>query len=290
MSDLDQSAAPPAGTPAAGPLAPHGAADRGADKPLLSFQGVGFSYDQTDANANAVLRDISFDVWPGEFVMLLGRSGCGKSTLMNLTAGLEHPTAGSVVFAGAPLRTVNTQAGYMTQGDTLPPCRTVEQNLRLPAELRARRNIAGGTLGARIQKFLALTNLTEAAKHYPSQLSGGMKRRALLVRSLIYEPQLLLMDEPFAALDAQMRATMHQELLTMVRRLQQTVLFITHDIHEAIVLSDRVVTLHGRPSQVRAVTEIPFGPMRDPQQISNRPEFAALSDALWQTLRLEDDA
>lgn len=250
--------------------------------PLLRFENVSFGYNEdTDAS---VIRDVSFDVNRREFACLLGRSGCGKSTLMNVAAGLIKPWSGKVEFDGAPLVSVNTEVGYMTQGDTLFPWRTVEQNLRMPWELGVRRSAAPADLSARVQKYLAMTSLSHAARQYPAELSGGMKRRALLARSLIYEPKMLLMDEPFAALDAQMRAMLHQELLQMVRRMDQSVLFITHDINEAILLSDRVITLAGSPSRVVEVTEIPFGRERNVQEIATRPEYSALIEYLWGTL------
>lgn len=252
------------------------------DAALLRFEDVSYGYDEdTDAS---VISDITLDVDRSEFVCLLGRSGCGKSTLMNVAAGLIRPRSGKVQFDGAPLLSVNTQVGYMTQGDTLFPWRTVEQNLRMPWELSARRRAAPADLSSRVEKYLSIMNLSNAAHQYPAELSGGMKRRALLARSLIYEPKMLLMDEPFAALDAQMRAMLHQELLQMVRRMDQSVLFITHDINEALLLSDRVITLAGSPSRIVEITEIPFGRERNVQELPTRRDFAELVEHLWSTL------
>src|SRR5690606_33906646 len=145
---------------------------------------------------------------------------------------------GEARFEGRPLTSVNTQVGYMTQGDTLFPWRTVEQNLRVPWELQAHKKRTPPDLDERIEKYLKIMSLSDAARQYPAELSGGMKRRVLLGRSLISEPKMLLMDEPFAALGAQMRATLDQELIHMVRGLKQAVMFITHDINEAVLLPD----------------------------------------------------
>jgi NitT/TauT family transport system ATP-binding protein len=252
---------------------------------LLHFKAVCFGYG--DDGISSVIENINFGMKEQEFVCMLGRSGCGKSTLMNIAAGLIKPWSGSVLFDGHPLQSVNTQVGYMTQGDTLFPWRTVGENLRVPWELAARRGKIPNDLGERIEKYLSIMSLTGAENLYPAQLSGGMKRRALLARSLIYEPKMLLMDEPFAALDAQMRAMLHQELLNMVRGLKQSVMFITHDINEAVLLSDRVITLAGSPSNVVEITEIPFGRDRNIQEVAGRREFTELVDHLWGTLDIK---
>jgi len=256
-----------------------------AGKTLLSFTNISFGYNDDD-NVS-VIEDINLELKEQEFVCFLGRSGCGKSTLMNIAAGLIMPWEGEARFDGRLLTSVNTEVGYMTQGDTLFPWRTVEQNLRVPWELQAHKNRTPADLEERIARYLSIMSLSDAAKQYPAELSGGMKRRALLARSLIYEPKMLLMDEPFAALDAQMRATLHQELMQMVRGLKQSVMFITHDINEAVLLSDRVITLAGAPSKIVEITEIPFGRDRNLQEITSRKEFAALVEHLWRTLDME---
>src|SRR6185295_14063010 len=182
-----------------------------------------------------ILKGFDMNVARGEFLSLLGPSGCGKSTMLNLAAGLLLPLAGSVKFNGAYLHGINKNVGYMTQGDTLLPWNTVAKNILLPLELRG---APAKERSDKLERMLGLVNLTEARDKYPSELSGGMKRRALLARSLIYDPPMLLMDEPFAALDAQLREVMHQELLNTVARTGQSVLFITHDISEAVLLAD----------------------------------------------------
>ena len=165
---------------------------------LLTAHQLHHTYSGTQTPVQA-LRGVDLQLEEGSFTALMGPSGCGKSTLLNLTAGLLKPLSGTVVFDGKHLTGINRDVGYMTQGDTLLPWLTVEKNVVLPLELR------GAPIEQRHQKLasaLQLVNLTQAAKKFPSELSGGMKRRALLARSLIYEPPMILMDEPFAALDA----------------------------------------------------------------------------------------
>lgn len=249
-------------------------------EPLLQLSGVDFAF----AGEPLLLRGLDLVVHRGEFVSLLGPSGCGKSTIMNIAAGLLKASAGSVVFDGKPLVAINRDVGYMTQGDTNLPWLTVAKNILLPLELR-------GTPAAerrqRLAQVLHLVNLTDRANYYPSALSGGMKRRALLARSLVYNPPMLLMDEPFAALDAQLRETMHKELRATVNRLRESVLFVTHDISEAVLLSDRILVLAGRPLRVLAEVEPPFGPARDLDAVRASPKFAHIESELRQVLRAQ---
>lgn len=234
--------------------------------------------------SKAVLSGVDLRVGDGEFVALLGPSGCGKSTLLNVAAGLLKLSSGTASFEGDPIEGINTRVGYMTQDDTLLPWRTVSSNVALPLRMR------GGTprqeIKARVATMLELLELGHAANMYPSQLSGGMKRRALLARSMIYEPDLLLMDEPFAALDAQLRTQMHGELLTAVTRLEQAVLFVTHDISEAALLADRVVVIGGGPpAAVVANHQMPWGRDRDLSSLRFDDEFARVERELHASLQ-----
>jgi NitT/TauT family transport system ATP-binding protein len=245
---------------------------------LLEIRDVHFRY-QGEA---PILEGFDLDVDRGEFVALLGPSGCGKSTLLNLAAGLLDPLAGEVDFGGKALAGLNRDAGYMTQGDTLLPWMTVFANVGLPLELR---KFPRGERADKIERALKLVNLWEARDKFPSELSGGMKRRALLARSIIYDPPMLLMDEPFGALDAQMRETMHQELLDTVARTGESVLFVTHDISESILLADRILVLGGRPLQVMEEVHIAWGKNRDLDEIRKSPEYTALETRLRDLLR-----
>lgn len=220
-----------------------------------------------------VLRGVDLSVHEGEFVSVLGPSGCGKSTILNAVAGLQPIRGGTVTFCEKEVRGVNTRVGYMTQGDTLLPWRTVFDNVAMPLRLR---KTDRATIRNRTVEMLRMLDLEAAARKFPAQLSGGMKRRALLARSMIYEPQMLLMDEPFAALDSQLRTQMHAELLRTVNRLGQTVTFITHDIDEAVLLSDRVVVVGDAPGRVIGDVAIPFGKERNVETIRFEEDFRHL--------------
>jgi NitT/TauT family transport system ATP-binding protein len=251
---------------------------------LLRIDRASFGY----RGERLLLEGFELSVAPGEFLALLGPSGCGKSTILNLAAGLLVPLEGGVGFAGRPVRGVNTQVGYMTQGDTLLPWLTVARNIRLPLTLRG---VPAAERGPRVDRVLEMVGLTAARDRWPAQLSGGMRRRALLARSIVYDPPMLLMDEPFAALDAQLREDMHAELLAMVARTGQGVLFVTHDIGECLMLADRVVVLGGRPLRIMDDLRLPWaGPGRDLEAVRQSPERAALERHLRAAIRAADAA
>lgn len=246
--------------------------------PVVELRSVDFHYRRDEP----ILSDFTVAVDEGELLVLLGPSGCGKSTTMNLIAGLLAPVNGTVLFGGQPLQGVNRGVGYMTQGDTLLPWRTVAANVRLPLALRG---VDRAESSARVDRFLDLLDLKAAADKYPSELSGGMKRRALLARSLIYEPSMLLLDEPFAALDAQLRERMHQELLNTIRRLDCSALFITHDLVEASLIGDRIIVMGRHAAGVLLEVASPFGKERDLDEVRISPEFIHLERQLREALR-----
>ncbi|MFF4241382.1 ABC transporter ATP-binding protein [Actinomadura geliboluensis] len=228
-----------------------------------------------------VITGTSLRLEGNEFVTVIGPSGCGKSTILNAVAGLMPVRSGTVTYRGRAIDGVNTEVGYMTQGDTLLPWRTVEDNIAIPLKLRG---IRKAEIRRRVHELLAMLDLVDAARKFPAQLSGGMKRRALLARSMIYEPALLLMDEPFAALDAQLRAQMHRELRRTTGETGQAVLFITHDIYEAVLLSDRVIVLGGRPAAPIADISVPFGRNRDVETLRFDPSFVPLEKQVHEAL------
>ncbi|MGE4335827.1 MAG: ABC transporter ATP-binding protein [Pigmentiphaga sp.] len=243
--------------------------DRAAPPPLLNLEDVGFWY----RGKTAILRDFSLASNEGEFIALLGPSGCGKTTVMNLVAGFLNPTSGTVRFNGRAVSGPNDSVAYMTQGDTLLPWRRVAANVRLPLELRG---LSREQANAKVAAVLKLVHLENAADLYPAQLSGGMKRRALLARSMVYDPMMLLMDEPFAALDAQLRETMHKELLATIGSFNRSVLFVTHDIAESISLADRIVMLRGHPARIAEDIQVPFGKTRNLDDVRESSEYVAL--------------
>lgn len=246
--------------------------------PVAELRSVDFHYRRDEP----ILTEFNVAVEESELLVLLGPSGCGKSTTMNLVAGLLAPTNGTVLFGGQPLQGVNRGVGYMTQGDTLLPWRTVAANVGLPLSLR---NMGRAESSELVDRFLDLLDLKAAADKYPSELSGGMKRRALLARSLIYEPSMLLLDEPFAALDAQLRERMQQELLDTIRRLDRSALFITHDLVEASLIGDRIIVMGRHAAGVLLEVTSPFGKERDLEEVRITPEFVQLERQLRDALR-----
>lgn len=250
------------------------------DHDIFSTHDLALSFGSKE-----ILKGVDVAIRGREFVSLLGPSGSGKSTILNIAAGLLKPSGGTATFDGKPITKVNTRVGYMTQDDTLLPWRTVEANVALP--LRLQRSTKKKEIHERVDRMLHILELEHAKDLYPSQLSGGMKRRALLARSMIYEPDLLLMDEPFAALDAQLRTQMHIELLRAVTHLEQAVLFVTHDIHEAALMSDRVVVIGGGPpASVIDEHLMPWGRDRDLESLRFASDFAAIERTIHSSLQV----
>ena len=231
------------------------------------------------------VRDVSLSVADGEFVSVVGPTGCGKSTLLNVTAGLLVPTSGSVRIFGAPLHDLNRRAGYMFQAEALMPWRNALQNVMAGLEVR-------GTDPAearrRATEWLARVGLAVRGDAYLHQLSGGMRKRVALAQILILEPEILLMDEPFGALDVQTRQLMENELLALWSADRKSVIFITHDLEEAISLSDRVVVMSAGPAS-RPIGEFPIDlpRPRDVAEIRLTPDFLRIHAAIWETMRDE---
>lgn len=213
----------------------------------LSLNGLGKHF-----GALEVLRDISLDVAQGEIVALLGTSGCGKSTLLNIISGLLKPDRGSFAIEGEPAEQFHDwqRIAYMFQEDRLLPWRSVQANVAFGLEASS---LGRQERAERVAKMLQLVGLDDFANAWPHQLSGGMRSRVALARSLVVQPQILLMDEPFSKLDPQTRTQMHDELLRLQGLTAMTVVFVTHDVEEAVVLADRVIVLEPRPGRIRAI-------------------------------------
>jgi NitT/TauT family transport system ATP-binding protein len=252
-----------------------------ADGSFIVFDGLAKNFFMR-GNAVRALGPVSLSVRRGEFLALLGPSGCGKSTTLNMTAGLMRPSAGQVMFDGQPVLDVNTKVGYLTQRDTLMPWRTVKANIALPLEIKG---VAPAERAEMVAGVLAAVGLSDFASHYPSELSGGMRRRAALARMLVSSPETLLMDEPFGALDAQLRLAMQAELLKLWQAERKTVLFVTHDLAEALILADRIVVFSPRPGRVKAIFDVPIPRPRDVYTLQFEPEFLTLQKELWTCMR-----
>jgi NitT/TauT family transport system ATP-binding protein len=227
----------------------------GERAPMLRFTGVSHRFGDLP-----VLQGIDLAVARGGFVALVGPSGCGKTTLLNLAAGLAQPDAGAVHYDGALLTAPNTSAGYLTQDDALLPWRDVLANVALPLEIKG---VDKRTRRERARDIIARVGLAGFEHHRPAQLSGGMRKRVSLARTLVYRPETLLLDEPFAALDAQTRVLMQKQLLDLYGALGLTVLLVTHDIGEALALADHVVLLTARPGRLAEVLAVPHAAQRD---------------------------
>lgn len=235
-----------------------------------------------DNIATPVLKDVNLKAKPGEFIALVGPSGSGKSTLLNLLAGLLKATSGDVIFQGEPVRSVNTQVGYVTQRDNLVPWRTVEGNLALPLEIR---KISRAEKESWVHAAIKQVGLTGFGKHYPSELSGGMRKRVTLARALIYGANTLLMDEPFGALDAQLKLVIEEELMQLWHQAHPTILYVTHDLTEAITLADRVVVFSSRPARILAIETIDIPRPRDLNSTRFLPYFRDVHENLWALLK-----
>ena len=231
------------------------------------------------------VSEATLAVAPGEFVSVVGPTGCGKSTLLNVAAGLLAPSAGNVTAFGEPLTGVNRRAGYMFQSDALMPWRSALANVMAGLEFRGTPRAAAQT---QARDWLARVGLSGFEDRYPHQLSGGMRKRVALAQMLILDPQILLMDEPFSALDVQTRQLMENELLELWSANRKSVLFITHDLEEAISLSDRVVVLSAGPA-TRPIGEfgIDLPRPRDVAEIRMTPRFVELHGAIWQQMKAE---
>jgi NitT/TauT family transport system ATP-binding protein len=250
----------------------------------IEFARVGVHFAAPRGGLHRVLRDVSLEIAEGTFVAIVGPSGCGKSTLLNLAAGLLAPAEGGVRVFGASLGGVNRHAGYLFQQDALLPWRTVLDNVRLGLDFR---RVAPAEAIAKARSFIARVGLAGFEDRFPYQLSGGMRKRVAIAQSWIVEPRILLMDEPFAALDVQTRQNMENELLGLWQESRKTVLFVTHDLEEAIALADRVVVLTVGPARVKGVYDIDLPRPRDVAEIRLGTDFAALYRRIWSDLRDE---
>ncbi len=255
--------------------------------PVISFDDVYkvfISEDGGELSGNVALSAASFNIQHGEFVSLVGPSGCGKSTALNLIAGLLTPTEGTTSHDGRTIDDLNVGVGYVTQGDTLLPWRTLLDNVAYGLELAG---VGKSERRERAHSFIRRVGLQGFERHYPHQLSGGMRKRAALVRTLVSDPDLILMDEPFGALDAQSRLVLQHDLLKLWRGSGKTIVFVTHDLVEGIALSDRVMVFGRSPGRVKSIHPVDLPRPRDVFHIHEAPGFDALYERIWGDVREE---
>src|SRR5579872_6596764 len=235
-------------------------------------------FEREDREVLAV-SDVSLAVEDGEFLAIVGPSGCGKTSLLNIVAGLLPYEEGTVAIDGKKVSGPGTDRAVVFQHSSLLPWRTIAGNVRYGMEMQ--RRFEEPKMRERAEHFIQMVGLSGFEKHYPNELSGGMQQRVNLARALAADPVVLLMDEPFAALDAQTREFMQAELLKIWTQARKTVVFITHQINEAIYLADRVVVMSARPGRVKDVFQIPFGRPRS-LHLKREPRFLELEDTIWQ--------
>jgi NitT/TauT family transport system ATP-binding protein len=241
----------------------------------LSVTGLTKSFRDLD-----VLRNISIDIGKGEFISIVGPSGCGKTTFLRIIGGLEKATAGTARLDGRVIDGPGSDRGFVFQNDNLLPWRSVLGNAQLGPEIGG---YANTEQPHRIGALLKLVGLDGFGSYLPRQLSGGMRQRVNLARALAVDPDLLLMDEPFSALDAQTREIMQMELLRIWEEGRKTVLFVTHQIDEAVYLSDRILVFDRRPGRIKEIVTVDL-PRPRPLSLKRRPEFVALADHIWQLI------
>jgi len=251
----------------------------------LEFQQVSKTFTMKDGAPFVALEDITLDVKTGEFMVIVGPSGCGKSTLLDLLGGLSRPTTGQLLLDGKPIEGPGLDRGIVFQQYALFPWRTALGNVEFGLETkgvkeRERREIA--------RDFLSLVGLSGFEDRHPHELSGGMKQRVAIARSLAYDPEVLMMDEPFAALDAQTRETLQAELLGIWERSKKTIIFITHGIDEAVYLGQRIAIMTSRPGRIKEVIDVPEElRSADGGDVRSLPAFGQVRGAVWSLLREE---
>ncbi|MBI4594602.1 MAG: ABC transporter ATP-binding protein, partial [Candidatus Rokubacteria bacterium] len=229
----------------------------------------------------AAVSRVSFEVGDKEFVALVGPSGCGKSTILNMIGGLVTPSDGSVAIDGRPVTSIPVGVGYVFQKDTVFPWRTVRRNIALGLEYHG---VSGDEQRRRVDEAISLAGLEGFEDAFPATLSGGMRQRVALMRTLVVDPGILLMDEPFGALDTHTKISLHAALLRLWEAKRQTVVFITHDLSEAITLADRVVVMTRRPGRVKLIHEVKLPRPRDVIKLRESEEYAREYREIWPVL------
>jgi NitT/TauT family transport system ATP-binding protein len=252
--------------------------------PAIELRGVSKRFRTPDGSIFTAMADVDLRVESGQFCAVVGPSGCGKSTTLTLVSGLEPASEGDVLVHGKPVTAIGEDVGFVFQSDALLPWKTVLDNVAIGPRFRG---VARGEAHERARDWLRRVGLSQFEDRHPHQLSGGMRKRVALAQSLINEPEILLMDEPFSALDVQTRSIMSNELLGLWEQSRPSVVFVTHDLEEAIALADRVVVMTAGPGTVKDVYEIDLPRPRQVPEIRFDPRFVELYEEIWNTLRDE---
>jgi NitT/TauT family transport system ATP-binding protein len=254
--------------------------------PLIELTGATKRFPSGSGSVHTAVRDLTMTVQPGEFVAVVGPTGCGKSTTLSLVSGLQPPSAGRVQVNGEDVTSIPDGVGYMFQTDAVMPWRSVLDNVASGPRFRG---VPKAEARAQAVDWIGRVGLAGFEKYYPHQLSGGMRKRVALAQTLVTKPKIMLMDEPFSALDVQTRALMQDELLRLWSGSGAAVIFVTHDLDEAIALSDKVVVLTTSPATVKDVFEIPLERPRKVEDLRLTEEFRKLYADIWESLRSEVD-
>ncbi|HLI11301.1 MAG TPA: ABC transporter ATP-binding protein [Alphaproteobacteria bacterium] len=252
--------------------------------PTIELRKVSRRFTTPDGKSLLTLRDFDMAVGRGEFVAIVGPTGCGKSTTLNLITGITPPSAGTVRVMGAPVSGIDPRIGFVFQTDALFPWRNVIDNVSAGPRFRG---APKSEAYARAREWIGRVGLAQFERHYPHQLSGGMRKRVALAQTFINGPEILLMDEPFSALDVQTRTLMQDELLKLWSSAKASVVFVTHDLEEAIALADKVFVLTARPATVKSVYAIDLPRPRVISEIRYEPHFTEISRVIWNDLREE---
>lgn len=258
------------------------------DATVIRFEHVSRSFRAGRKSVTAVpaLVDVDLSIEAHTFTSIVGPSGCGKTTLLRMCAGTEVATSGQTICHGRMVEEINSEVGFITQESNLFPWMTLWENVEFPLKVKG---VAADERKYRVQNHIELVGLTGFEHYYPSQLSGGMQKRASIIRTIVYEPDVVLMDEPFGALDAQTKMVLQDELLRIWSTKRQTILFVTHDLTEAVALSDQVVVISKGPGRLKGVFPIDLDRPRDVFQIHSQPRFAENYQRVWDCFRSEID-
>lgn len=252
--------------------------------PVVTLSNATKRFLTSAGTAHTAVQDVSLDVAPGEFVAVVGPTGCGKSTTLSLVSGLERPSAGSVTVGGKQVNGIPDGVGYMFQADAMLPWRSVLANVSSGPLWRG---VPKGEAAQKAKDWIERVGLSGFEDYYMHQLSGGMRKRVALAQTLVNEPTILLMDEPFSALDVQTRALMQDELLKLWSGTKAAVIFVTHDLEEAITLADRVVVMTASPARIKDVFVIDLPRPREVEEIRMTTEFITIYKEIWRSLSSE---